>query len=148
MISSISEGFVNSPKTRTFLLKPSKIQFYASLILMMTAAILLVILSIVFWLKVIAIAGIMIFLVRIIALWRNAESQILRFNPETDCWQLSGPQGLQELRLKPDQFVTARLVIMHFETSHKSVIRCFITRDVVNAADHHRLRALLMARSH
>ena len=35
---------------------------------MMTAAILLVILSIVFWLKVIAIAGIMIFLVRIIAL--------------------------------------------------------------------------------
>ncbi|MDE0785626.1 MAG: hypothetical protein OSB13_03465 [Porticoccaceae bacterium] len=133
---------------QTFLLKPSKIQFYASLILMMTAAILLVILSIVFWLKVIAIAGIMIFLVRIIALWRNAESQILRFNPETDCWQLSGPQGLQELRLKPDQFVTARLVIMHFETSHKSVIRCFITRDVVNAADHHRLRALLMARSH
>jgi len=115
---------------------------------MMTATILLVILSIVFWLKVIAIAGIMIFLVRIIALWRNAESQILRFNPETDCWQLSGPQGLQELRLKPDQFVTARLVIMHFETSHKSVIRCFITRDVVNAADHHRLRALLMARSH
>ena len=48
---------------------------------MMTAVILLVILSIVFWLKVIAISGIMIFLVRIITLWRNAESQILLFNP-------------------------------------------------------------------
>ena len=132
---------------QTFLLKPSEIQFYASLILVMTAAILLVILSILFWLKVIAIAGVMIFLVRIIAFWRNTENQILRFNPGTDCWPLSKPQGLQELRLKSDQFVMARLVIMHFETSRKSVIRCFITRDVVNAADHHRLRTPLIARS-
>ena len=114
---------------------------------MMTAAILLVILSIVFWLKVIAIDAVMILLVRIITPWRNAENQISLLNPEIDCRQLSGPQGSKEIRLKCDQFVTARLIIMHFETLLKSDVRCFITRDVANAADHHRLRALLIARS-
>ena len=114
---------------------------------MMTAAILLVILSIVFWLKVIAIDGVMILLVRIITPWRNAENQILRLNPEIDCRQLSGPRGSKELRLKCDQFVTARLIIMHFKTSIKPVIRYFITRDIVSAAEHYRLRALLIARS-
>ena len=59
-----------------------------------------------------------------------------------------GLKNTRNLRLKPDQFVTAGLVIMYFETPKGSVIKRFITRDVVSKADHHRLRVLLLARSH
>ena len=131
-----------------FLLKPSKVQFYASLILVLAVFILLVVLPILFWSKVIAICGVMLLLVRIITFWRNRQHQTLLFNPDNNSWQLSGPQGWQELRLKSDQFVTARLVIIYFETPQKSVIKRVITRDVMTTADHHRLRVLLLARSH
>ena len=131
-----------------FLLKPSKVQFYASLILVLAVFILLVVLPILFWSKVIAICGVMLLLVRIITFWRNRQHQTLLFNPDNNSWQLSRPQGWQELRLKSDQFVTARLVIIYFETPQKSVIKRVITRDVMTTADHHRLRVLLLARSH
>ena len=131
-----------------FLLKPSKVQFYASLILVLAVFILLVVLPILFWSKVIAICGVMLLLVRIITFWRNRQHQTLLFNPDNNSWQLSGPQGWQELRLKSDQFVTARLVIIYFETPQKSVIKRVITRDVMTTADHHKLRVLLPARSH
>ena len=131
-----------------FLLKPSKVQFYASLILVLAVFILLVVLPILFWPKVIAICGVMLLLVRIITLWGNKQHQTLLFNPDNNSWQLSGPQGWQELRLKSDQFVTARLVIIYFETPQKSVIKRVIPRDVMTTADHHRLRVLLLARSH
>ena len=110
--------------------------------------ILLVVLPILFWPKVIAICGVMLLLARIITLWRNRQHQTLLFNPDNNSWQLSRPQGWQELRLKSDQFVTARLVIIYFETPQKSVIKRVITRDVMTTADHHRLRVLLLARSH
>ena len=131
-----------------FLLKPSKVQFYASLILVLAVFILLVVLPILFWSKVIAICGVMLLLVRIITFWRNRQHQTLLFNPDNNSWQLSRPQGWQELRLKSDQFVTARLVTIYFETPQKSVIKRVITRDVMTTADHHRLRVLLLARSH
>ena len=131
-----------------FLLKPSKVQFYASLILVLAVFILLVVLPILFWPKVIAICGVMLLLVRIITLWGNKQHQTLLFNPDNNSWQLSGPQGWQELRLKSDQFVTARLVIIYFKTPKGSVIKRVITRDVMTTADHHKLRVLLLARSH
>ena len=131
-----------------FLLKLSKVQFYASLILVLAVFILLVVLPILFWSKVIAICGVMLLLVRIITFWRNRQHQTLLFNPDNNSWQLSRPQGWQELRLKSDQFVTARLVTIYFETPQKSVIKRVITRDVMTTADHHRLRVLLLARSH
>ena len=131
-----------------FLLKPSKIQFYASLLLVLSIFMLLAVLPILFWPKVIAIGGVILLLVRIITLWRNRQRQELLFNPEDDSWQLSGPQGWQELRLKSDQFVTARLVIIYFKTPKGSVIKRVITRDVMRATDHHKLRVLLLARIH
>ena len=131
-----------------FLLKPSKIQFYASLLWVLSIFVLLVVLPILLWPKLIAIGAVMLLLVRIITLWRNRQHQELLFNRENDSWQLSGPQGWQELRLKSDQFVTARLVIIYFETPQKSVIKRVIPRDVMTTADHHRLRVLLLARSH
>lgn len=131
-----------------FLLKPSKIQFYASLLLVLSIFMLLAVLPILFWPKVIAIGGVILLLVRIITLWRNRQRQELLFNPEDDSWQLSGPQGWQELRLKSDQFVTARLVIIYFKTPKGSVIKRVITRDVMTTTDHHKLRVLLLARSH
>ena len=131
-----------------FLLKPSKVQFYASLILVLAVFILLVVLPILFWPKVIAICGVMLLLVRIIILWGNKQHQTLLFNPDNNSWQLSRPQGWQELRLKSDQFVTARLVIIYFKTPKGSVIKRVITRDVMTTADHHKLRVLLPARSH
>lgn len=115
---------------------------------MLTVIFLLVILPILLWPKTIAIAVIIVLLVRAVFVWGNAQNQILLFNPETDYWQLDGAEEYQKLRLKPDQFVTAGLVIMYFETPKGSVIKRFITRDVVSKADHHRLRVLLLARSH
>jgi membrane protease YdiL (CAAX protease family) len=131
-----------------FLLKPSKIQFYASLLWGLSIFVLLVVLPILLWPKLIAIGAVMLLLVRIITLWRNRQHQELLFNRENDSWQLSGPQGWQELRLKSDQFVTARLVIIYFKTPKGSVIKRVITRDVMTTADHHKLRVLLLARSH
>ena len=131
-----------------FLLKPSKIQFYASLLWVLSIFVLLVVLPILLWPKLIAIGAVMLLLVRIITLWRNRQHQELLFNPENDSWQLSGPQGWQELQLKSDQFVTARLVIIYFKTPKGSVIKRVITRDVMTTADHHKLRVLLPARSH
>ena len=78
----------------------------------------------------------------------NAQNQILLFNPETDYWQLDGAEEYQELRLKPDQFVTAGLVIMYFETPQGSVIQTLHYSRCSCKADHHRLRVLLLARSH
>jgi hypothetical protein len=116
--------------------------------LVLSIFVLLVVLQILFWPKVIAIGGVILLLVRIITLWRNRQHQELLFNPENNSWQLSGPQGWQELRLKSDQFVTARLVIIYFETPKESVIKRVITRDVMTTTDHHKLRVLLLARSH
>lgn len=123
-------------------------QFCASLGLLLTVIFLLIVLPILLWSKMIAIAIVIVLLVRIVTLWVNAQNQILLFNPETGYWQLDGTKECNELRLKPDQFVTAGLVIMYFETPEGSVIKRFITRDVVSAVDHHRLRVLLLARSH
>lgn len=123
-------------------------QFYASLGLMLTVIFLLIVLPILLWSKMIAIAIVIVLLVRIVTRWVNAQNQILLFNPETGYWQLDGAEECKALRLKPDQFVTSGLVIIYFETSEGSVIKRFITRDVVSAADHHRLRLLLLARSH
>ena len=131
-----------------FLLKPSRMQFYASLGLMLTVIFLLIVLPILLWSKMIAIAIVIVLLVRIVTRWVNAQNQILLFNPETGYWQLDGAEECKALRLKPDQFVTSGLVIIYFETPEGSVIKRFITRDVVSAADHHRLRLLLLARSH
>jgi hypothetical protein len=123
-------------------------QFYASLGLMLTVIFLLIVLPILLWSKMIAIAIVIVLLVRIVTRWVNAQNQILLFNPETGYWQLDGAEECKALRLKPDQFVTSGLVIIYFETPEGSVIKRFITRDVVSAADHHRLRVLLLARSH
>lgn len=131
-----------------FLLKPSKIQFYASLLWVLSIFVLLVVLPILLWPKLIAIGAVMLLLVRIVTLWRNRQHQELLFNPANDSWQLRGPQGWQELRLKSDQFVTARLVIIYFKTPKGSVIKRVITRDVMTTADHHKLRVLLLARNH
>jgi hypothetical protein len=125
-------------------------QFYASLGLMLTVIFLLIVLPILLWSKMIAIAIaiVIVLLVRIVTRWVNAQNQILLFNPETGYWQLDGAEECKALRLKPDQFVTSGLVIIYFETPEGSVIKRFITRDVVSVADHHRLRVLLLARSH
>ena len=123
-------------------------QFYASLGLMLTVIFLLIVLPILLWSKMIAIAIVIVLLVRIVTRWVNAQNQILLFNPETGYWQLDGAEECKALRLKPDQFVTSGLVIIYFETPEGSVIKRFITRYVVSAADHHRLRLLLLARSH
>ena len=74
---------------------------------MLSIFVLLVVLPILLWPKLIAIGAVMLLLVRIVTLWRNRQHQELLFNPENDSWQLRGPQGWQELRLKSDQFVTA-----------------------------------------
>ena len=123
-------------------------QFYASLGLMLTVIFLLIVLPILLWSKMIAIAIVIVLLVRIVTRWVNAQNQILLFNPETGYWQLDGAEECKALRLKPDQFVTSGLVIIYFETPEGSVIKRFITRDVVSVADHDRLRVLLLARSH
>ena len=123
-------------------------QFYASLGLMLTVIFLLIVLPILLWSKMIAIAIVIVLLVRIVTRWVNAQNQILLFNPETGYWQLDGAEECKALRLKPDQFVTAGLVIIYFETPEGSVIKRFITRDVFSIEDHHLLRVLLLARSH
>ena len=123
-------------------------QFYASLGLMLTVIFLLIVLPILLWSKMIAIAIVIVLLVRIVTRWVNAQNQILLFNPETGYWQLDGAEECKALRLKPDQFVTAGLVIIYFETPEGSVIKRFITWDVFSIADHHLLRVLLLARSH
>ena len=74
-----------------FLLKPWKVQLYASLMLVLSVFVLLVVLWILFWPKAIAIGGVMLLLLRIISLWRNRQHQELLFNPENDSWQLSAP---------------------------------------------------------
>ena len=68
---------------------------------MLTVIFLLVILPILLWPKTIAIAVIIVLLVRAVFVWGNAQNQILLFNPETDYWQLDGAEEYQELRLNP-----------------------------------------------
>ena len=121
---------------------------------MLTVIFLLIVLPILLWSKTIAIAIaiaiaiVIVLLVRIVTLWVNAQNQILLFNPESGYWQLDGAEECKALRLKPDQLVTAGLVIIYFETPEGSVIKRFITWDVFSIADHHLLRVLLLARSH
>ena len=70
----------------------------------------------------------------------------LVFNSETDLRNLYDRDDLTELRLQPDQFITDWLIIIYFRTPEGVVFRRAITKDVVNSAEHHQLRSLLLSR--
>ena len=77
---------------------------------------------------------------------RLAQIEELVFNSETDLWNLYGRDDLTELRLHSDQFITDWLIIIYFRTPEGVVFRRAITKDVVNSAEHHQLRSLLLSR--
>jgi len=108
---------------------------------------LLILLPIVFWIKLPSIISVGLFFYQSITALRLAQMEELVFNSETDLRNLYGRDDLTELRLQPDQFITDWLIIIYFRTPEGFIFRRAITKDVVNSAEHHQLRSLLLSRS-
>ena len=130
-----------------FSLRPSKILVLASVGLAVWILLLLILLPIVFWIKLLAIISVGLFFYQSITAMRLAQMEELVFNYETELWNLYGRDDLTELRLQPDQFITDWLTIIYFRTPEGFIFRRAITKDVVNSAEHHQLRSLLLSRS-
>lgn len=129
-----------------FSLKPSKTLVLASVGLAVWILLLLILLPIVFWIKLLAIIAVGLFFYQSITVMRLAQMEELVFNSESDLWNLYGRDDLTELRLHSDQFITDWLIIIYFRTPEGVVFRRAITKDVVNSAEHHQLRSLLLSR--
>lgn len=108
---------------------------------------LLILLPIVFWIKFLAIISVGLFFYQSITAMRLAQMEELVFNSETDLRNLYDRDDLTELRLQTDQFITDWLIIIYFRTPEGFIFRRAITKDVVNSAEHHQLRSLLLSRS-
>lgn len=130
-----------------FSLRPSKILVLASVGLAVWILLLLILLPIVFWIKLLAIISVGLFFYQSITAMRLAQMEELVFNSETDLRNLYDRDDLTELRLQPDQFITDWLIIIYFRTPEGFIFRRAITKDVVNSAEHHQLRSLLLSRS-
>jgi hypothetical protein len=107
---------------------------------------LLILLPIVFWIKLPSIISVGLFFYQSITALRLAQMEELVFNSETDLRNLYDRDDLTELRLQPDQFITDWLIIIYFRTPEGFIFRRAITKDVVNSAEHHQLRSLLLSR--
>ena len=130
-----------------FSLRPSKILVLASVGLAVWILLLLILLPIVFWIKFLAIISVGLFFYQSITALRLAQMEELVFNSETDLRNLYDRDDLTELRLQTDQFITDWLIIIYFRTPEGFIFRRAITKDVVNSAEHHQLRSLLLSRS-
>lgn len=130
-----------------FSLRPSKILVLASVGLAVWILLLLILLPIVFWIKFPSIISVGLFFYQSITALRLAQMEELVFNSETELWNLYGRDDLTELRLQTDQFITDWLIIIYFRTPEGFIFRRAITKDVVNSAEHHQLRSLLLSRS-
>lgn len=108
---------------------------------------LLILLPIVFWIKFPSIISVGLFFYQSITALRLAQMEELVFNSETDLRNLYDRDDSTELRLQPDQFITDWLIIIYFRTPEGFIFRRAITKDVVNSAEHHQLRSLLLSRS-
>ncbi|MBT5071686.1 MAG: hypothetical protein HOM60_06035 [Porticoccaceae bacterium] len=108
---------------------------------------MLILLPIVFWIKFPSIISVGLFFYQSITALRLAQGEELVFNSETDLRNLYDRDDLTELRLQPDQFITDWLIIIYFRTPEGFIFRRAITKDVVNSAEHHQLRSLLLSRS-
>ena len=130
-----------------FSLKPSKTLVLASVGLAVWILLLLILLPIVFWIKFPSIISVGLFFYQSITALRLAQMEELVFNSETDLRNLYDRDDLTELRLQTDQFITDWLIIIYFRTPEGFIFRRAITKDVVNSAEHHQLRSLLLSRS-
>ena len=130
-----------------FSLRPSKILVLASVGLAVWILLLLILLPIVFWIKFPSIISVGLFFYQSITALRLAQMEELVFNSETDLRNLYDRDDLTELRLQTDQFITDWLTIIYFRTPEGFIFRRAITKDVVNSAEHHQLRSLLLSRS-
>lgn len=130
-----------------FSLRPSKILVLASVGLAVWILLLLILLPIVFWIKLPSIISVGLFFYQSITALRLAQMEELVFNSETDLRNLYDRDDLTELRLQTDQFITDWLIIIYFRTPEGFIFRRAITKDVVNSAEHHQLRSLLLSRS-
>ena len=130
-----------------FSLRPSKILVLASVGLAVWILLFLILLPIVFWIKLLAIISVGLFFYQSITALRLAQMEELVFNSETDLRNLYDRDDLTELRLQTDQFITDWLIIIYFRTPEGFIFRRAITKDVVNSAEHHQLRSLLLSRS-
>ena len=129
-----------------FSLKPSKTLVLDSVGLAVWSLLLLILLPIVFWIKLLATIAVGLFFYQSITVMCLAQMEELVFNSETDLWNFYGRDDLTELRLHSDQFITDWLIIIYFRTPEGVVFRRAITKDVVNSAEHHQLRSLLLSR--
>ena len=130
-----------------FSLRPSKILVLASVGLAVWILLFLILLPIVFWIKFPSIISVGLFFYQSITAMRLAQMEELVFNSETDLRNLYDRDDLTELRLQTDQFITDWLIIIYFRTPEGFIFRRAITKDVVNSAEHHQLRSLLLSRS-
>lgn len=130
-----------------FSLRPSKILVLASVGLAVWILLFLILLPIVFWIKFPSIISVGLFFYQSVTALRLAQMEELVFNSETDLRNLYDRDDLTELRLQPDQFITDWLIIIYFRTPEGFIFRRAITKDVVNSAEHHQLRSLLLSRS-
>jgi hypothetical protein len=130
-----------------FSLRPSKILVLASVGLAVWILLFLILLPIVFWIKLPSIISVGLFFYQSITALRLAQMEELVFNSETDLRNLYDRDDLTELRLQTDQFITDWLIIIYFRTPEGFIFRRAITKDVVNSAEHHQLRSLLLSRS-
>jgi len=130
-----------------FSLRPSKILVLASVGLAVWILLFLILLPIVFWIKFPSIISVGLFFYQSITALRLAQMEELVFNSETDLRNLYDRDDLTELRLQTDQFITDWLIIIYFRTPESFIFRRAITKDVVNSAEHHQLRSLLLSRS-
>jgi len=129
-----------------FRLHPSKYLLVGQCGLVILAAVILVGLPLLGWVRLVSIGLTILLGLGYLKAWRSRGIEILRWKPAADLWSLSAGQTRVELRLQTGQFVTAFLVILYFKSSVGKPVLRVVPRDALSASEHRLLRQLLMAR--
>ncbi len=131
---------------KQFLLKPSSVQYYFGLALIVSIACLLTVIPIPIWPKYISVSAMGVALIIVHLRWCARVNELLIYRSDTQPWLLLRKGKKTDLLLCANQFITATLVVLYFKTSTGRSIKCFVTRDRVSPREHQQLRTLLISR--
>ncbi|MDG0969700.1 MAG: hypothetical protein P8Q37_00575 [Porticoccaceae bacterium] len=131
---------------KQFLLKPSSVQHYLGLALIVAIACLLTVIPISIWPKYISVSAMSVALIIVQLQWYRRTNELLVYRSDAQPWLLLRKGKKTDLSLCANQFITTKLVVLHFKTLTGRSVKCFITRDRVSPREHHQLRTLLIRR--
>ncbi len=137
-----------APNSAEFQLSPSFYYLSARLVLAALAAVLIILLPILFWVKLIGLlcVGLAVWYLAVDYRSQSPEKLIL-LDASNDLWRLVSTSESLELVLAPTQFVTRHLVILYFKLPEGGQIVRVVPRDSLSAAQHRLLRMVLIGRA-